>query len=395
MSDEHTKMSKLLPLFLSLIACHAHGLRISSSVTVELGSQTTVTCTGDVTESGLQLISPSGQIYRPTQPSSNQIQTVIVSVDDRDIGEWTCRAANSQNAIVSAVSRIVLQHRIMARVTHKGPVSIGGQAVFRCEIRGNPMPTPSWRKGFTSLSDQEGMIKIQNDVRPYATFSVLTLSNVQASDAGSYVCSASTGRTRASGSAYLFVRAPSGIVLNKRTTQMPTVRPTEPQQSGPRDRLSASLAFTGPASVGQRLQLDCRVSAPSGATVTWYKDYRRISSPGVQLSSETRIDGQHQLLTIASVQLSDAGRYRCEVSKDGSAARSSVQVNVNGAGGAVAMRPSFGERLSVRLSTTGFPRAGSSFRLDCRVTAPPGSTVTWWKDNFLLNEYELRQTEID
>ncbi|XP_052093030.1 hemicentin-1-like isoform X16 [Mytilus californianus] len=127
----------------------------------------------------------------------------------------------------------------------------------------------------------------------------LTISNVQLSDAGNYICSATDGSVT-------------------RNTSTITVSPKAP------------LAVNAPQNLyepttGQTVILQCRVTAGTATGITWYKNGQMVIK-----ASDFRLSGavpSSPSLTISNVRLSDTGNYICSAT-DGSVTRNTSTITV-------------------------------------------------------------------
>lgn len=125
----------------------------------------------------------------------------------------------------------------------------------------------------------------------------LTISNIQSSDTGSYICSAATSAGSRNGST---------ISVNVQQV-IPTVL--------------APTAFYQPR-VGDQVTLDCSVTASGQPyTVTWYYNNAFIFTNSGRYSGA--ISGNPSL-TISNVQTSDTGSYICSATTSGGSRNSSA-----------------------------------------------------------------------
>ncbi|XP_076091547.1 uncharacterized protein LOC143063333 isoform X5 [Mytilus galloprovincialis] len=128
----------------------------------------------------------------------------------------------------------------------------------------------------------------------------LTISNVQLSDAGNYVCSATDGSVT-------------------RNTSTITVSPKAPLA------VNAPKTLYDP-STGQTIELTCVVTSGTATGITWYKN-----NQPVVISFNNQYSGgsvNTPTLTISNIQLSDAGNYVCSAT-DGSVTRNTSIITVS------------------------------------------------------------------
>ncbi|KAI1903450.1 hypothetical protein AGOR_G00027320 [Albula goreensis] len=223
-----------------------------------------------------------------------------------DQGTFTCVAENrmgkaeaSATVTVRAAPQFVVRPRDQI-------VAQGRTAIFPCETKGNPQPTVFWQKEgsqdllFPSLPQQ-----------PSSRFSVspggnLTISAVQRSDAGFYICQALTVAGSIQTRAQLEV------------TDALSDRPPPIIRQGPANQ---TMGVDGVA------VLKCQASGDPAPTITWLKD-------GVSLLGK---DQRLSLLDLGSLQikgtkLSDSGIYTCVASSSSGETSWSAFLEVREAG---------------------------------------------------------------
>ncbi|XP_030648056.1 roundabout homolog 2-like [Chanos chanos] len=206
-----------------------------------------------------------------------------------DQGMFTCVAENRVGKVEASATLTVRARPVEAPQFVVRPrdqiVTQGRTATFPCETKGNPQPTVFWqREGSPDLlfPNQPS----QEDSR----FSVsekgdLTITSVQRSDAGYYICQALTV---------------AGSILAKAQLEISDAlkdRPPPIIRQGPTNQ---TLAVDGLAVLG------CQASGEPAPSVTWLKD-------GVSLLGK---DPRMSLiepgsLQIKNLKLSDSGLYTC------------------------------------------------------------------------------------
>uniref|UniRef100_A0A8C7EWF8 Heparan sulfate proteoglycan 2 n=1 Tax=Neovison vison TaxID=452646 RepID=A0A8C7EWF8_NEOVI len=169
---------------------------------------------------------------------------------------------------------------------------------------------------------------------------ILTIRNVQPSDAGTYVCTGSNMFAMDQGTATLHVQAsgtPSAPVVSIHPPQL-TVQP------------------------GQMAEFRCSATGNPAPTLDW------TGGPGGQLPQKAQIHGG--ILRLPAVEPSDQAQYLCRARNSAGqhVARAVLHVH-GGSGPRVQVSP---ERTQVY--------EGRTVRLYCRAAGVPGATITWRKE---------------
>ncbi|BFZ23346.1 hypothetical protein BsWGS_26385 [Bradybaena similaris] len=252
----------------------------------------------------------------------------INSVSYNDQSEYYCTATNSQGtSSVRTIIYVQQQTPIQVVVRRTNITAVIGQSEqLVCYAEGNNEVILVWsREGGLPLgaSQENG---------------VLTLSNIQPSYAGSYIC---TGRT------------PAGIV----GTATARITVTGTAFSPPTARIDPERQIIGSGTTGT---LRCLVTGEPRPTVTW-------SRSNGQLSSNHQVSGE--LLRILQASMADRGIYVCSVSNVAGNAQASAIVDIERREPPVIeLFPSVQETKAL----------GSSAQFYCRVVGGiPPPTVTW------------------
>lgn len=239
-----------------------------------------------------------------------------------DAGSYTVAVTNAGGTTTSSAATLTVYAQ--PSITQQ-PASIsvptGGQATFTVVGIGSPVPTYQWAKDYSPIAG--------------ATNATLTLTNVQASDAGSYT----VALTNLRGSIGSF-----GAVLAVTTT------PSAPQ--------FVVQPTDASGSVGGSLTLTASANALPAPAYQWYKD-------AVALSGQTNAS-----LHLTALQNTDAGTYKVQASNSqGSTMSSNAIVTVGAA--------SYLSNLSVRAAMTqgqtlimGFVVAGGAKPVLVRAAGP-------------------------
>uniref|UniRef100_A0A3B4A3S8 Uncharacterized protein n=1 Tax=Periophthalmus magnuspinnatus TaxID=409849 RepID=A0A3B4A3S8_9GOBI len=202
-----------------------------------------------------------------------------------DEGVFSCVAENrvgkleaSATLTVRAAPQFVVRPRDQI-------IAQGRTATFPCETKGNPQPAVFWQK-----EGSQNLLFPNQPPQPHSRFSVspggdLTISNVQRSDTGYYICQALT----VAGSILAKAQLEVTDVLTDRPP--PVIRQGPSNQSLPRD----SVAL-----------LRCQASGEPIPSVSWLKD-------GVSLLGKDPRMSLQELgsLQIRNIKVSDSGIYTC------------------------------------------------------------------------------------
>ncbi|XP_066556051.1 roundabout homolog 2 isoform X6 [Amia ocellicauda] len=202
-----------------------------------------------------------------------------------DEGTYTCIAENRVGKVEASASLTVRAPPQFVVRPRDQIVAQGRIATFPCETKGNPQPAVFWQK-----EGSQNLLFPNQPLQPSSRFSVsqsgdLTISNVQRSDAGYYICQALTV---------------AGSILAKaqlEVTDVLTDRPPPIIRQGPANQTLGvdSLAL-----------LKCQASGDPIPTISWLKD-------GVSLlGKDSRMSLQDLgSLQIKNIRLSDSGIYTC------------------------------------------------------------------------------------
>ncbi|KAM8853926.1 roundabout homolog 2 isoform 3-T3 [Synchiropus picturatus] len=206
-----------------------------------------------------------------------------------DEGTFTCVAENRVGKLEASATLTVRDGNVAAPQFVIRPrdqiVAQGRTATFPCETKGNPQPAVFWQK-----EGSQNLLFPNQPQQPNSRFSVspggaLTISSVQRTDAGYYICQALTV---------------AGSILAKaqlEVTDVLTDRPPPIIRQGP------SNQTLGADSVAL---LKCQASGDPIPSVSWLKD-------GVSLLGKDPRMSLQELgsLQIKNIRLSDSGIYTC------------------------------------------------------------------------------------
>ncbi|XP_041372553.1 hemicentin-1-like [Gigantopelta aegis] len=220
-------------------------------------------------------------------------------------------------------------------------VNEGGMVTLQCTVISTPPASiVRWTKDGTAVDRTSGRFSNGNSVAQAS----LTISNVQATDIGTYVCYGTNTIAEA--------RSPD-VILNVRY--------------GPKVVISSLHISTDE---GKNVELSCSIdSNPAITQIQWIRIKDTIETT---LTLTGRFTGgsltSPSTLTISSVEPEDAGGYRCQaVNAEGTGRSQDMTLVVNYAPRAVTLTPS---SLTVQ--------EGRPINIQCRADAFPSSSYKWY-----------------
>nr|XP_020454428.1 roundabout homolog 2-like isoform X2 [Monopterus albus] len=202
-----------------------------------------------------------------------------------DQGTFTCLAENRVGKVEASAYLTVREAPQFVVRPRDQIVAQGRTATFPCETRGKPQPTVFWqREGSQDLLFPSQ--PTQGDSRVSVSVNgELTISSVQRSDAGYYICQALTV---------------AGSIMAKAQLEVADAlkdRPPPIIRQGPSNQTQA---------LGGVTLLRCLASGDPEPTVTWQKNGASLLGKDPRFSL---LD--HGSLQIQSTRLSDSGLYTC------------------------------------------------------------------------------------
>ncbi|XP_030327408.1 roundabout homolog 2 isoform X14 [Strigops habroptila] len=229
-----------------------------------------------------------------------------------DEGTYTCIAENrvgkvEASATLTVRARPVAPPQFVVRPRDQ-IVAQGRTATFPCETKGNPQPAVFWQK-----EGSQNLLFPNQPLQPNSRYSVsptgdLTITNIQRSDAGYYICQALTV---------------AGSILAKaqlEVTDVLTDRPPPIILQGP---VNQTLAVDGTA------LLKCKATGDPLPVISWLKEGFTF------LGRDPRTSIQDQgTLQIKTLRLSDTGTYTCVATSSSGETSWSAVLEVTESGGA-------------------------------------------------------------
>uniref|UniRef100_A0A8C3KHT3 Roundabout guidance receptor 2 n=1 Tax=Calidris pygmaea TaxID=425635 RepID=A0A8C3KHT3_9CHAR len=229
-----------------------------------------------------------------------------------DEGTYTCIAENrvgkvEASATLTVRARPVAPPQFVVRPRDQ-IVAQGRTVTFPCETKGNPQPAVFWQK-----EGSQNLLFPNQPLQPNSRYSVsptgdLTITNIQRSDAGYYICQALTV---------------AGSILAKaqlEVTDVLTDRPPPIILQGP---VNQTLAVDGTA------LLKCKATGDPLPVISWLKE----GLPFLVRDPRTSIQDQGTL-QIKTLRLSDTGTYTCVATSSSGETSWSAVLEVTESGGA-------------------------------------------------------------
>ncbi|XP_053776217.1 basement membrane-specific heparan sulfate proteoglycan core protein isoform X1 [Desmodus rotundus] len=274
---------------------------------------------------------PSG-----TQQRHQGSELHFPSVQPADAGVYICTCRNLHHANTSRAELLVTEapsKPITVRVEEQRSQSVrpGADVTFICTAKSK---SPAYTLVWTRLHN--GKLP----ARAMDFNGILTIRNVQPSDAGTYVCTGSNMFAMDQGTATLHVQAsgtPSAPVVSIHPPQL-TVQP------------------------GQLAEFRCSATGHPMPTLEW------TGGPGGQLPQKAQIHGG--ILRLPAVEPSDQAQYLCRAHSSAGQHVARAVLHVHGGNGPrVQVSP---ERTQVH--------EGRTVKLYCRAPGVPSATITWRKE---------------
>ncbi|KAM7181832.1 roundabout homolog 2 isoform 4-T4 [Macrochelys suwanniensis] len=236
----------------------------------------------------------------------------IKKATSTDEGTYTCIAENrvgkvDASATLTVRARPVAPPQFVIRPRDQ-IVAQGRTVTFPCETKGNPQPAVFWQK-----EGSQNLLFPNQPLQPNSRYSVsptgdLTITNIQRSDAGYYICQALTV---------------AGSILAKaqlEVTDVLTDRPPPIILQGPANQ---TLAVDGTA------LLKCKATGDPLPVISWLKEGFTF------LGRDPRTSIQEQgTLQIKSLRISDTGTYTCVATSSSGETSWSAVLEVTESGGA-------------------------------------------------------------
>ncbi|NXM31827.1 NCAM1 protein, partial [Oxyruncus cristatus] len=177
-------------------------------------------------------------------------ELVIKKVDKSDEAEYICIAENKAGEADATIHLKVFAKPKITYVENKTAMELEDQITLTCEASGDPIPSITWRTSSRNISNEEKTLDGRIIVRSHARVSSLTLKEIQYTDAGEYVCTASNTIGQDSQAMYLEVQY-------------------APKLQGP------VAVYTWE---GNQVNITCEVFAYPSAVISWFRDGQLLPS---------------------------------------------------------------------------------------------------------------------
>ncbi|XP_043394308.1 roundabout homolog 2 isoform X17 [Chelonia mydas] len=232
----------------------------------------------------------------------------IKKATSTDEGTYTCIAENRVGKVEASATLTVRAPPQFVIRPRDQIVAQGRTVTFPCETKGNPQPAVFWQK-----EGSQNLLFPNQPLQPNSRYSVsptgdLTITNIQRSDAGYYICQALTV---------------AGSILAKaqlEVTDVLTDRPPPIILQGPANQ---TLAVDGTA------LLKCKATGDPLPVISWLKEGFTF------LGRDPRTSIQEQgTLQIKSLRISDTGTYTCVATSSSGETSWSAVLEVTESGGA-------------------------------------------------------------
>ncbi|NXH17935.1 NCAM1 protein, partial [Bucco capensis] len=177
-------------------------------------------------------------------------ELIIKKVDKSDEAEYICIAENKAGEQDATIHLKVFAKPKITYVENKTAMELEDQITLTCEASGDPIPSITWRTSTRNISNEEKTLDGRIIVRSHARVSSLTLKEIQYTDAGEYVCTASNTIGQDSQPMYLEVQY-------------------APKLQGP------VAVYTWE---GNQVNITCEVFAYPSAVISWFRDGQLLPS---------------------------------------------------------------------------------------------------------------------
>ncbi|XP_063304705.1 roundabout homolog 1 isoform X1 [Pelobates fuscus] len=274
-----------------------------------------------------------------------------------DAGKYVCVGTNMVGERESEVAELtVLERPSFVKRPSNMAVTVDDSAEFKCEARGDPVPTVRWRK------DDGDLPKTRYEIKDDHT---LKIRKVVAGDMGSYTCIAENMVGKAEASAVLTVQEPPNFVVK------------------PRDHVVA---------LGRTVTFQCEAAGNPQPAIFWQKEGSQnllFSYQPPQSTSRFSVS-QSGDLTITNVQKSDVGYYICQTLNVAGSITTKAFLEVTDV---VADRPPPVIRQGPPRNQT-VPVDGTLL-LNCIATGSTVPTIHWRKDGILVPTQDSRIKQLE
>ncbi|KAJ8280156.1 hypothetical protein GJAV_G00051180 [Gymnothorax javanicus] len=281
---------------------------------------------------------------------------MITNARKSDAGKYVCVGTNMVGERESEIAELtVLERPSFVKRPSSHVVLVEESVEFRCEARGDPVPTVRWKKEDGDLP--KGRYEIRED-------NTLKVRRVTAADVGTYTCVAENMVGKAEASGTLTVREPPAFVVR------------------PRNQVVA---------VGRTVTFQCGASGNPQPAIFWQREGSLnllFSNQPPQPSSRFSVS-QTGDLTITDVERSDVGYYSCQALNIAGSVITKALLEVTDV---VSDRPPPVVRQGPTNQTVS---VDGTVVLSCQATGSPSPTILWRKDGVLVSTHDSRIKQLD
>uniref|UniRef100_A0A3Q2Q7K6 Roundabout guidance receptor 1 n=1 Tax=Fundulus heteroclitus TaxID=8078 RepID=A0A3Q2Q7K6_FUNHE len=262
---------------------------------------------------------------------------MITNARKSDAGKYVCVGTNMVGERDSEIAELtVLERPSFVRRPSSTVVLVDQSVEFRCEARGDPVPTVRWRKDDGDLP--KGRYEMRED-------HTLKIRRVISADVGSYTCMAENMVGKAEASATLTVHVPPAFVVR------------------PRNQV---------AGVGRTVTFQCEATGNPQPAIFWQRE-------GSQTGD----------LTITDAERSDMGYYSCQALNIAGSVITKALLEVTDV---VSDRPPPVIRQGPSNQTVA---VDGTVVLSCVTSGNPTPTILWRKDGVLVSTHDSRVKQLD
>uniref|UniRef100_A0A3Q1CZI3 Roundabout, axon guidance receptor, homolog 1 (Drosophila) n=1 Tax=Amphiprion ocellaris TaxID=80972 RepID=A0A3Q1CZI3_AMPOC len=281
---------------------------------------------------------------------------MITNARKTDAGKYVCVGTNMVGERESEIAELtVLERPSFVRRPGSQVVLVDQSVEFRCEARGDPVPTVRWRKDDGDLP--KGRYEIRED-------HTLKIRRLASADVGSYTCVAENMVGKAEASATLTVHVPPAFVVR------------------PRNQV---------VGVGRTVTLQCEATGNPQPAIFWQREGSQnllFSYQPPQPSSRLSVS-QTGDLTITDAERSDMGYYSCQALNIAGSVITKALLEVTDV---VSDRPPPVIRQGPTNQTVA---VDGTVILNCVTSGNPTPTILWRKDGVLVSTHDSRVKQLD
>ncbi|XP_037122884.1 roundabout homolog 1 isoform X5 [Syngnathus acus] len=282
---------------------------------------------------------------------------MITNARKSDAGKYVCVGTNMVGERESEIAELtVLERPSFVRRPGSQVVLVDQSVEFRCEARGDPVPTVRWRK------DDGDLPKTRYEIREDHTLKIRRLTSA---DVGSYTCVAENMVGKAEASASL-------------TVHVVSVPPTFVVR--PRNQV---------VGVGRTVTFQCEATGNPQPAIFWQREGSQnllFSYQPPQPSSRFSVS-QTGDLTITGAERSDVGYYSCQALNIAGSVITKALLEVTDV---VSDRP---PPVILQGPTNQTVAVDGTVVLSCAASGSP--TILWRKDGVLVSTHDSRVKQLD